>query len=246
MYDGDLWETFWNFIWKRGPYSAWFGKTKGHATDQMVIDGKVRHFDNVHNDVADSDATRAIHAHGHGVKDMARWLAARHNAYNSFMHQIHRVIIATHRADQHARQVLKKANGLKGSTVIVVPKCIKSANEDEGQYICFGPMPLVHLHSDKQHLVSDIMDFYSRYKFAPVGYHEAGVCWIELLAAYDLGGGSMDLHVNADRNDNPSMARAGIQMFMDNLRDITKHIFQLAAPDFQKNGFALASRGSIE
>ena len=41
MKDGDLWEHFAEIAEQRGPHSVWITKVKGHATQEMVDEGKV-------------------------------------------------------------------------------------------------------------------------------------------------------------------------------------------------------------
>ena len=71
MKNGDLWEVFANIVWQRGPESVTISKVKGHATDEMVDEGKVRLQDKKGNDNADSAADKGatssqkkVHRHG--------------------------------------------------------------------------------------------------------------------------------------------------------------------------------------
>ena len=54
--DGDLWECFWKAVMARNPYTIKITKVKGHATDEMVADGRVQPQDRRGNDKADSAA----------------------------------------------------------------------------------------------------------------------------------------------------------------------------------------------
>ena len=54
--NGDLWQAFANMVAVRGPQTVAISKVKGHATDEMVRSGDVRHFDKLGNDRADEAA----------------------------------------------------------------------------------------------------------------------------------------------------------------------------------------------
>lgn len=56
MRDGDLWELFANIVEERGPHSVTITKVKGHATKEMVEDGKVEEEEKRGNDVSDEAA----------------------------------------------------------------------------------------------------------------------------------------------------------------------------------------------
>ena len=54
--DGALWELFEQIVKQRGPKSVRIAKVKGHATQEMVDEGKVRAEDKEGNDKADEAA----------------------------------------------------------------------------------------------------------------------------------------------------------------------------------------------
>ena len=62
--DGDLWEAFHDAVKAKGHKSIAITKVKGHATEDMVIKGKVKTEDKEGNDFADKVAVKAIAEHG--------------------------------------------------------------------------------------------------------------------------------------------------------------------------------------
>ena len=53
MKDGDLWEVFTDLVKIRGPQTVWITKVKGHATQEMVDEGKVEQEDMRGNSMVD-------------------------------------------------------------------------------------------------------------------------------------------------------------------------------------------------
>ena len=56
MRDGDLWDNVVDLVTQRGPHSVWITKVKGHATKEMVEEGKVELEEKEGNDAADKAA----------------------------------------------------------------------------------------------------------------------------------------------------------------------------------------------
>lgn len=57
--DGDLWEQFQNTVEAKGPKWVKLRKAKGHATDEMVDEGKVERHEKLGNDKADVNAGKS-------------------------------------------------------------------------------------------------------------------------------------------------------------------------------------------
>ena len=60
MKDGELWEVFADLVRTRGPQTAIITKVKGHATQEMVDEGKVEEEDMKGNSMADRAADMGL------------------------------------------------------------------------------------------------------------------------------------------------------------------------------------------
>ena len=69
MKDGDLWEVFTELVRTRGPQTVFITKVKGHATQEMVDEGKVQEGDMRGNGMADKAADM-------GLSRARRWCTA--------------------------------------------------------------------------------------------------------------------------------------------------------------------------
>ena len=58
--DGDLWEVFTDLVRTRGPQTVCITKVKGHATQEMVDEGKVEEEDMRGNSMADKAAEMGL------------------------------------------------------------------------------------------------------------------------------------------------------------------------------------------
>jgi hypothetical protein len=99
--DGDLWHQFWNATLARGPQAIKISKVKGHSTDKDISEGKTTEHDRKGNDEADKAATSGTEAVMDGLVALAMWVQDRHASYCKFMHRVHTVIIAVHKAEKN-------------------------------------------------------------------------------------------------------------------------------------------------
>ncbi len=91
--DGDLWEQAWIALIKRGAGNQQMRKVKGHATDEMVLNGTVKKEDKIGNDKSDENADLGVRSiHGVGLVKLAKWLAQRHDRYGKLMRRIRKFI----------------------------------------------------------------------------------------------------------------------------------------------------------
>ena len=83
MKDGDLWENFADIVKQRGPHSVWITKVKGHATQEIVDEGKVEEEEKKGNDDSDkaagmgSTSSRGKIAR---INDMYSWRRAQYRS----------------------------------------------------------------------------------------------------------------------------------------------------------------------
>ena len=91
--DGDLWEVFHSFVKAKGHWAVAVSKVKGHATDDMVAQGRVKPEEKEGNDMADKVADEGIAAHGKAVVCVARRFTLRHKRYTGFVRDVHNHIV---------------------------------------------------------------------------------------------------------------------------------------------------------
>ena len=112
--DGDMWETMNNAIQAKGCDYIRLTKVKGHATSQMVEDGKVKPEDKNGNDEADDSADRGAEKLQPGLAGIAGYYARKHHAYKDMMKEVHKFIIDVKRSDKEKREKKKlEANPMK-------------------------------------------------------------------------------------------------------------------------------------
>ena len=95
--NGDLWEVFANIVRRRGPESVTISKVKGHATDEMVEEGRVRLQDKRGNDNADSAADKGATSSQKKVHRHGAMYSTRHLEYRTLMCRIHNYIVGSRR-----------------------------------------------------------------------------------------------------------------------------------------------------
>ena len=121
--DGDLWGQVWEAVVARGAKSQALGKVKAHASEEDVVQGKVRRQDKLGNDWADDLAERgALRIGSHEAQDvdrrtrqtisivLAQWMKQRHAAYRAFMLRIQVMIARVLQAEKQEREAKKKAD----------------------------------------------------------------------------------------------------------------------------------------
>ena len=110
MKDGDLWEQFQKTVEAKGPKWVKLRKVKGHATDEMVDEGKVEGHEKLGNDKADISADKGATEEDRRLNDFADLYSHRQRFYADFMKRIKRFIIGMRKAEKEEREKLK-ANG---------------------------------------------------------------------------------------------------------------------------------------
>ena len=90
--DGVLWEWFDILSRAKGRHSIRITKVKGHVTEEMVKEGKVKADHNKGNDTADTLATEGTKQHGDAAMELAAFYAVRQKQYQLFMLDVHTLI----------------------------------------------------------------------------------------------------------------------------------------------------------
>ena len=109
MRDGDLWQVFADVVRQRGPYSVIITKVKGHATEQMVQDGKVERCDKEGNDKADKAAELGATISQARVQAFGRLYSCRQQEYRTFVCRVQRYIVALKEEERRLIKALKVA-----------------------------------------------------------------------------------------------------------------------------------------
>ena len=89
-----MWENFAELVRERGPESVVITKVKGHATQQMVDEGKVEKDEKEGNDQADEAAEAGATKSQGRVQTFAETYSWRHGQYRKLMTRIQQYIVA--------------------------------------------------------------------------------------------------------------------------------------------------------
>ena len=134
MKDGDLWEMFAKAVDARGPGYTRISKAKGHATQEMVDEGKVQKEEKKGNDQADTGAERGavtMQKVTHKLADLYSW---RHGGYRNLMVRIQSFIVGLKNHDRKLREEERKnvdPFGKEEKEQICVPKRLGYADPVE-------------------------------------------------------------------------------------------------------------------
>ena len=104
MKDGDSWENFAELVRERGPESVVITKVKGHATQQMVDEGKVEKDEKEGNDQADEAAEAGATKSQGRVQKFAEAYSWRHGQYRKLMARIQQYIVALRKEEKRLKQ----------------------------------------------------------------------------------------------------------------------------------------------
>ena len=79
----------------KGPEAVRLSKVKGHATDEMVAQGKVKQEHKEGNDAADEAADIGVEQHGNNFLEASTYFVAKQKEYGGLMKHIYNHILAT-------------------------------------------------------------------------------------------------------------------------------------------------------
>ena len=108
--NGDLWMKMEAAVIAKNPKTVKLTKQKGHATEEMVREGKVREEDREGNRQSDRAADRGVTEEQEEVEFLGWKYAARQNAYVRLMARIHEFIIKVRKGQKkkHAEKEKQK------------------------------------------------------------------------------------------------------------------------------------------
>ena len=102
--DGDLWRKFNEAIIAKNPQAVKLSKVKGHATTEMVEEGKVPFEEKYGNDQADMAAEKGTELGQGLVKRYATFYEKRHNQYVKFVGRVQSFIVKVKGEDTRLRR----------------------------------------------------------------------------------------------------------------------------------------------
>ena len=170
---------------------------KGHATAEDIAEGKATAVDKAGNDVADSLVREATALHGKGTVDLAYWLEGRHKAYCEIMGEIQLFIIQMFTLDKEERD--RRRREANPFDRIVIPKVLLPTklhySTDAGiRRLDIKDLPtILHRFSGQQKALTYVHRFLRIISIRPTLEDEPGVTWLELLIAFELHGGKLEL-----------------------------------------------------
>ncbi len=107
--DGDLWKLVHEAIITRCAHTVAIVKVKGHATAEMVEQGKVKPEDKAGNDSSDTYATKGTNEHGSHTIELANWFRIRQSRYANFIKDVQTIIIEVLKAEKIERMARRAA-----------------------------------------------------------------------------------------------------------------------------------------
>ncbi len=174
-------------------------KVKGHATEEMVAQGRVKPEEKEGNDMADKIADQGIAAHGKAVVRVARRFTYRHKKYSYFVKDVHNHIVE---GCVIKKAILEEREG-KGRKASVKRK----KEDDQVIYRRYEEEKLAERKpeevrkirgmvkvgekekrkSEREKLV-EVQDFLRKLQVAEAKEGEAATTWLELFTLYKLLG----------------------------------------------------------
>ena len=196
--DGDLWEQAWTALLARGTGNQQIRKVKGHATEEMVLNGTVKKEDKIGNDKSDENADLGVLSiHGVGLLKLAKWLAQRHDKYGKLMKRIRKFIAGMTLAEKEEREKEKVVNksvlGYDPETMVKTKVQIKYEDLAEDAYEKLKLPPVVkgkHKYAYCQNLYEDVHTFLQHRTWSHTRPETAcsGITWTELFVVFDTAG----------------------------------------------------------
>ncbi len=236
--DGDLWQIFWETLEQKGCGAMAITKVKGHATDEMVQQGKVNIEDKLGNDKADTMADDGVKMFGKDATTAGHYLTRRHTGYGYFIKDVHDHLIEAHKRMKYlveAKDIKEgKVEAVKDGNLNTTGKkdrknfiCMtfpKFGDHGKQQY-CFGHMIDIENFQDlkiKRASAAQIQKFLQVCTFRPCGEGEEGNTWLELYVIYKLWGGKEGIEEPARKAMKKASMREQIHHFKTTVKEIAR------------------------
>ena len=196
-------------------WASWF---KGHATEDSIAKGVATLASKAGNDRADGLAEKGVGMHDYGIQELAKCYLHRQAFYIIIMQKLHALYVAVHKADTEKREAMARRNvfvlGGKGvSIAVAVPLHLPYGEAELGRTLDLVN-PLASCNRSEHSPFFQIWSFLFSRQFVPTSPTQQGISWLELLAMFELCGGSVDITRNILVNRARSRYReAGITCF---------------------------------
>ena len=229
MKDGDLWEMFANAMEARGPGCTRNTKVKGHATQELVDEGKVQKEQTKGNDQADIGAERGAVTMQRVTQMLANIYSWRHGGYRNLMVRIQRFIVSLRNHDRTIREEAKKqvdpfGKGGESLHTNKIGICRPGGREKYLNTTALRQMWFDTKARDTE--ATKIHSFLGNVKWrAEEGEEIGGITWLELYLLYSRHGGNKDEEEErrTDPLKNPGQMRKQLAEFKHRMRTIPRH-----------------------
>ena len=196
--NGDLWMKMEEAVIAKNPKTVKLTKQKGHATEKMVSEGKVREVDREGNHQSDRAAELGITEEQKEVDHLGWKYAARQKAYGRLMARVHEFIIKVRKGQKEKKEEkekLKNPFGTKDKNKMNVPKSLSYGTEAEGARD-------LEIRKTQQHdeeveeerpKLEQVRCFLTNVKWKVVNEDDdtehPGITWLELYVLFAIHGG---------------------------------------------------------
>ena len=141
--DGDLWQLFEKLVKQRGPETVKITKVKGHATEEMVEQGKVEAEDKAGNDMADQAADQGATKSQGRLQVFASLYAWRQGRYRKMMARIQQFIVEVKKEEKKLKQEDNKVEDpfeRQEVKKVTVQKHLKYVEDQKAKFLQMNPV----------------------------------------------------------------------------------------------------------
>ena len=168
-------------------------KVKGHATEEMVSEGKVKVEDKKGNDKADEAADQGATKSQGKVQKFAELYAWIQGMYRNIMTKIQNFIVEVKKEERRLKQGDEKEKDpfeKKEEKKIGVPKNLSYAEEGEAEKIKMNRVKREWCEDKEEcEYTNGVRQVFERIRWKKYPSDEGGVTWLALFAIYTAHGG---------------------------------------------------------
>ena len=198
MKDGDLWQEFGRIAETKNPNATKLSKVKGHATWQMISDGKVKAEDAYGNDKSDQAAENGVTLEQPQFTKIAKRYANKHKQYKDFMKRIHTFIVKTKKADRKLREDKKKEEdpfATQAAGKATIPKALHYAEDAATELFRCKVRRIGEEEGGSRSEMREtqsIANFISQIEWAKEVGEGGGITWLELYIWFRMRSPKID------------------------------------------------------
>ena len=181
---------------ERGPGCTIISKVKGHATQEMIDEGKVQKEDNKGNGQADIGVDRGAVTMQKVTQKLADLYSWRHGGYRNLMIRIQKYIVGLKNHDRKLRGEEKRQDdpfGKEEKGKVCIPKRLGYADPvEETKYLSTTALHQMWFETKAKHIAdTKIHSFLANIKWrAEEGEEIGGTTWLGLYLLYARHGGN--------------------------------------------------------